>query len=526
MSNILIQLAPCEFGFQNSLKLKVDSRGCNLSKEKRAIFQLLIVICCGALVSISNGYTVPIFQSGVHKKIRVLSEQAHMSLLVADLKTNKIILSKNANHYMQPASTLKLFTAYAALKQLGAKYQFKTYLALDGSVIENKYVGNLILHFSGDPSLSKQDLADLFKNSFSGNINKISGDLVIEDGEFDQVNHGPGITWNEVDECYAAPISAIIINKNCITGMLTKRANKIYITLEDDVHTPIDTYIKIQNNCGDAQEANYNQYFVGEHEVLELEPSDRYRYHLSGCVAPSFTQIPLNFAVKSPRNAAINVIKGILSNQGIELAGKIKFIKHYRHKKTLVRLKEHRSADLSELIMELLKESDNIIANALFKKLSSTTLARSGNWLDSEQQVKLLLKAQITGIKDAAITDGAGLSRYDRVQAKQLLQLLQSIYKDQALGRYIMRALPMAGKDGTLAKRFQDRLDKHTDIIAKTGGLTGVATLAGYMLRDGAPRFAFVIMMDGNKNIRDNLLDNESKLLMTIGKTYLRSNGS
>ncbi len=149
------------------------------------------------------------------------------------------------------------------------------------------------------------------------------------------------------------------------------------------------------------------------------------------------------------------------------------------HEATL--LATHHSKPLSDLVKIMLKDSNNIIANALFKTLGHYRSHTQGSWSNGGKALVDILR-QHTKINTAQVMlrDGAGLSRYNLCTPSQIAQLLQTIHNDPSLSRYILPALPIAGVDGTLANRMPS-LRTTRAFRAKTGSMTGVSNLAGFL---------------------------------------------
>ena len=144
---------------------------------------------------------------------------------------------------------------------------------------------------------------------------------------------------------------------------------------------------------------------------------------------------------------------------------------------------------LEQVLQLMMKKSDNLHAEAVFFQLGNTAEAAA------EQMEQTLLKA---GAEEGsyAITDGSGLSLYNYVTARTVVQLLRYAYHQPAIYGALYPALPVAGVDGTLERRMRNTLAAR-NVHAKTGTVTGVSSLAGYVTTRDGRLLAFAILLNG-----------------------------
>lgn len=136
-------------------------------------------------------------------------------------------------------------------------------------------------------------------------------------------------------------------------------------------------------------------------------------------------------------------------------------------------LAEHRSAPLADLLQPVNKESHNLYAEALFRRLGAGS---GGGWAAGSRAVTDGLVAMGVASADVRVADGSGLSRYDLATPRAIARVLTSMHESEAF----VRSLPVAGVDGTLARRFAQSPLKGR-LRAKTGTMSGVSAIAGYM---------------------------------------------
>lgn len=114
----------------------------------------------------------------------------------------------------------------------------------------------------------------------------------------------------------------------------------------------------------------------------------------------------------------------------------------------------HHSDALTELLTYMLKQSDNLIADSLLKKLGFVYYHRRGSWKDGVYSIKSILRDTGINFRSIHIEDGSGLSRYNFVNPYQIFKLLFFSYHHLSIKNKLLAFLPSAGHDGTLAGRM------------------------------------------------------------------------
>lgn len=155
-----------------------------------------------------------------------------------------------------------------------------------------------------------------------------------------------------------------------------------------------------------------------------------------------------------------------------------------------------RSHTLKDVLMPMLKESDNLYAESLFFQIAASQTARPAKAAHARQIIKReLSKAGVTGVP-YRIADGSGLSLYNYVTPELMVKLLCYAYKNTKIFMQLYPALPIAGQDGTLKKRMTGPYT-NGKVKAKTGTLTGISSLAGYLTTANGHVLAFSIINQG-----------------------------
>lgn len=444
-----------------------------------------------------------------------LPEGANLTLLVQGVGETTPIFAYNNAQQSLPASTLKVITGIAALLELGEEFRFVTqFETFDKIENDGTLAGDLIIRFSGDPTLSRQDIRNLVSGLRKVGIKSISGDLVVDVSAFAGQDKAPGWPWNDLTQCFNAPPSAAIIDRNCFSLTLSANKKNTTATVNIAKFYPIHIQSDVKVLERGSPDAAYCE--------LDVIPGELNRFLLSGCLVERKDPLPLAFSVQDGASYSGAIVKNEILNAEIAFSGQIR-------KQTLLRdpstvLVIHQSEPLRNLLTRMLKKSDNLIADTLFRTIGQHRFKTAGTWRNSELAIRQILKnAANIDLSNNIMVDGSGLSRHNLITPTMMMNVLQFIgINDDKLNFISM--LPEAGKDGTLAYRGGlDAAGVNGKVNAKTGALKGVYNLAGFITAASGKKIAFVQFVTGysvppgaEKNRRAPLVRFESRLYKDI----------
>ncbi len=393
------------------------------------------------------------------------------------------ILAYHANHYFSPASNTKLFTATAILRLLGPNYHFQTTIGWQPSARhKDRIQGNLYLHFSGDPSLTITDLAQLFKKIKIMGINTIDGNIVLDDTIFTGPNHSLGTPVDDLPFCYSAPATSIILNHNCFSINLKLAHNRF-------IASPITPkgLFGLHNNLVVADQKALLSC------VFQPHVDSRNQLWLNGCFPANQRQY-FSFAIQNPNLFAKQAIARILTKEHLQLNGKII---NGKIPQPINIAAQHQSAPLNHMVQHMLKVSDNVYAMSFDRTLGKKVYG-IGSIKAGVSAIKQILKPLVKiDFNKVSLEDGAGFSRYNLVSPQQLTALLFSIYHDPMLKKNIMPGLPVAGRSGSLSNRMK-KPPLVNKVWAKTGTMHNVTTLSGYLFVSPKKTLIFSIMVNNS----------------------------
>ncbi|SQD76803.1 D-alanyl-D-alanine carboxypeptidase/D-alanyl-D-alanine endopeptidase [Moritella yayanosii] len=412
--------------------------------------------------------------------------------------SNNTASQHNAKLLFTPASIQKLLTALTAKLYLTDEYIFNT--SLHGK-ISKQSVSEMEFNFTGDPTFSRDDLRNMLKRLKARGITKISGDITLNQSRFNGYNWGNGQVWNDQAICYATQASALVINNNCVLGNLKRSADLKQATIYIPEYEPIILTSQVDIISKAQQQAQFCD--------LEVIRHPNNNYTLFGCITPSKRNLPLSFAISDPVTYFTALLNAELAQANIEFTGNV--VESFQTVNTAV-IVNHQSPPLADIITKMMKESDNLIADILFKTIGAEYFQQPGNYRNGAKAMREILAGEGLSLASNVIADGSGLSRHNLVSTQTMFNVLVYVIRhDDEL--QLLDTMPISGLDGTLQYR-RGLLTKKLigKIVAKTGSLKGLSNLVGFVKTEKNHRVPFVLMVSGyNPNAIEQDNSNQPK---------------
>ncbi len=408
----------------------------------------------------------------------------NVGIMVVDLNTGANLFEKQAKKTFVPASNMKLFSEAVALLALGSEYQIPTTLSTDAKTLtQGRLNGSLYLHLSPDPSFTHQALFVMLEQLKKWGVNQITGDIVVQSDLAVVSPYPPGMVARDAQFSYGAPVGPLILDENRLT-VTTNPASQVGQLAYVETSSPngvfnIDNHVETKasgKGCGVSVAFD-------EQGVL----------HVRGCVGVGQMAIIQRVPVKYPVSYLRTHILYQLAQNNIQLNGQVKM--GGMPTNTLL-VTKHLSPPIKQLMSATLKPSDNLYANSLHLLAANQISKHSTTWAEAQNITRQFLQQQ-TGIdmSDAVFADGSGLSRLNKVTPYQTISLLTFLYHKFPLAFEYIAALPISGLDGTLQKRLNLPYQKGL-IRAKTGTMTGILSLSGYLITKNDHNIAFTIYIN------------------------------
>ena len=307
------------------------------------------------------------------------------SLLVANSE-GRIIISKNKNKKLVPASILKLLTSLVAFHFLGSDYHYTTEFYLDRH-------SNLKIKGFGDPLLISEIVNDI-----SGRLSELIGrstvlnDLVVDDSHFNLPLTLPGISSSP--QPYDAPNGALCVNFNTVFFKRTKSGH-----ISAEAQTPLLPYAEQKIKARNLKNGRF---------VLSNIENENTIY-------------------------AGKLFRYFLKQHGIRFSGTVTPGRVNESQDNLIHRYVSRFS-LAQIISKLLEHSNNFITNQLFISSGIEALGPPGN-LEKGVAAALDYSSKVLQIKNMSIVEGSGISRRNRVSAHQMLRVLDKFKPHHQLMR-------------------------------------------------------------------------------------------
>jgi len=413
---------------------------------------------------------------------------------VRSLPSGRVLYALNATHAFRPASTLKLVTTAAALDAYGPDARLVTTVEtagrLDGlgRVLGDVYlVGRgdtcLSARFSpGRPTAAFEQMADAL---VAAGVRRIEGRIVGHEGAFVGERRGSGWTWEDLVWSYGAEVSALSWNDDLVELTLLPGERAGDPALLD--RTPETPLLEVESTvvttaAGSAEDVR-----------LEKQPGSR-RARLSGSL-PLGGNWSGRLAVEDPARFAAEAFASVLQAKGVRVVGGVATTREALPVGARV-LARHESPPMAQLVRVVNKESQNLHAETLLRLVGLKQKGEGSVERGHEAVHELLARL---GVPDEGwgLSDGSGLARTDLVTPHGLAALLVAMDR-HAQAAAFRDSLPVAGRDGTLAKRMTGTAAEGR-VSAKTGTLALANALAGYVTTLRGDRLAFAIVVNNHE---------------------------
>jgi len=408
------------------------------------------------------------------------------AIVVAPLSPGGITIEANASLPMNPASTMKLVTTYAALGLLGPAHIWRTEAFVTGSLLGDALEGDLLIRGGGDPKLVIEDLWLLVQRIRSYGIRELRGDVVLDRSAFAPAAHDPGGFDGERFRPYNTGPDALLLNFNAIAiGFVpepeTKSARIVAVPALAGMKLPPAVKL-IDGPCNDWRGR------------LQADFSDPMAPVFRGAYPQACGERVWHLSVLDHERYFAAAFTALWSSAGGSLRGRVR---DGRVPAEARRIAVRESAPLAEVIRDVNKFSNNVMARQVFLSLAMAPGSPPASSSRAEAALRGFLDSRGLAMPELVLENGSGLSRIERLSAASLARLLRHAYASPLMPE-LMASLPLVGVDGTLRNRNAAAGQAHL----KTGLLADVRALAGYLLSASGRRYVVVAIIN-HTNARD-----------------------
>ena len=415
--------------------------------------------------------------------------ETSVGIYVHEIGAAEPLVSHRAEQPLNPASVMKLVTTYAGLELLGPAYQWSTDLYTDGVVQQDVLVGNLIIKGSGDPKFTIENFWLLLRTLRAKGVREIRGDLLLDQSRFTTDYPDPGRFDNEPTQPYNTTPDALLTNFKTFTLTFAPEPETKGVRITVDPPLP---QLQIVNNLTLTEGAC--GMWMNRMKVQIQDSGDTARLSFIGPYSRHCGEQANYFSLLSHRA----YVAGLFNHLWRELGGV--FNGRVRDGETPAngaKLASQRSPALSEIVRDINKFSNNVMARQLLLSIGAAANGAQATPERGARAVQQLFAGKGLLMPQLVIDNGSGLSRIERVSARDLGQMLLTAFRSPVMPEFIA-SMPLVGVDGTMYRRLTN-----TPVVGqahiKTGLLSGTRAMAGYVL-DAKGRRIVTIMLINHPN--------------------------
>ncbi|MGZ9031520.1 MAG: D-alanyl-D-alanine carboxypeptidase/D-alanyl-D-alanine endopeptidase [Burkholderiaceae bacterium] len=435
------------------------------------------------LGSPANGQSTvpPVLPESVAAELRAARVPLNaIAISVVPLSDSGITMAINEHQSMNPASTMKLATTLAGLELLGPQYVWRTEVLTTVPLKQGVLEGDLWLRGGGDPRLVIEDLWLLVQRIRGSGVREIRGDLVLDRSAFDAIAHDPAAFDGEALRPYNAGPDALLLNYKAVSFHFVPDAEARQVrvfALPAIAGMAVPATVKTtEGPCSDWRAR------VGGDFADPMRPQFRGVFPLS-CGDKVW-----HVNLLTPVQYAQGLFRQLWEASGGTWRG--------RARDGVVpadarRIALHESRPLAEVIRDVNKFSNNVMARQLFLTIGAETTRQPASMELAQRAVGDWLVSRGLDRREFVLENGAGLSRVERMTAAGLARLLVASYNSPLMPE-LMSSLPIVGVDGTMRKRLGAAGSAHI----KTGLLADARAIAGYVLTASGRRYAIVALVN------------------------------
>lgn len=409
--------------------------------------------------------------------------RATTGIVIYDLTDSVEVYSNCADKLLRPASILKILPSVTAVDYIGGESEcFKTSVYFQSEVKNGILDGNVYIKGGFDPEFMDEDMNRLVDGIAATGVKTVCGNLIGDVSMADTVYWGEGWCWDDAPSSFQPYMSALIFEKGRVKVKVPPLG-----TGKDVTVFPKSTFYELQDLRRDEAYRNRRpgvmRDWTENGNMLTVQGNVKYTYtkELSMYRSQDFFMHTL-----AERLAAKGIkFKGFLFGETPEDVFEVCSVTH----------------KLKDALKEALKESDNLSADAILFQLGKEFHTKYIDRNDCLKIVKRKIRELGFDPADFKMVDGCGISLYNYISANLMIEFLKYAYYTEDIRYYIYQNLPISSHDGTLKHRMY-KTPAQGRVHAKTGTVTGVSSLAGYVECKNGKTLAFVIISNGIVPIR------------------------
>jgi D-alanyl-D-alanine carboxypeptidase/D-alanyl-D-alanine-endopeptidase (penicillin-binding protein 4) len=434
-----------------------------------------------ALSAAAWSQELPIPLRDALKRAEIPPEAA--AVYVREAGSGPVLVAHNDKASFSPASVMKLVTSDAALELLGPTFTWKTRAFTEGVQNGDVLEGDLIIKGSGDPKLVLENFWLFLRRIRARGIREIRGNVLLDRSAFEQVAFDPTLFDGDPLKPYNVGPDALLVNYKALAVRLAPDTVNRSVAVAIDppfLDYPVAAPRLGNGDCGDWRAKLKASFDAGGARFAGIYPAS--------CGERTWYVHPWQMTHTQYFGL---LFRRIWAELGGTFRGEVRDGTVPPNARLVA---EWESASLSEVIRDINKYSNNVMARQLLLTISGQLATQPATVVNGAAAVRTWLSNKGIDAPELVVENGSGLSRIERMAASTMGKLLDAAFRSPLMPEF-MASMPLAGNDGTMRSRVKERsVAGHAHI--KTGMLNEVRAIAGYVLAASGKRYVVVCFIN------------------------------
>ena len=411
-----------------------------------------------------------------------------VGISVQEVGTSRPLLTANSAVALNPASTIKLVTTYGALELLGPAFRWKTETYLGGPLRDGVLEGDLVLKGYGDPKLTLEAFWLLLRDLRARGLKDIRGDLVLDRTQFSPAEFDASRFDGDALRPYNVGPDALLVNFKAVRFHFVPEPERraVRVFAEPRIVEIANDLRLADTPCGDWRER-----MKADFQLQAPAPKAAFSgTYNAGCgerdwhvamLAPNQYTASVFRLLWTELGGTIGGTAGGSAREGTAPQGKPSFA-------------SIESPTLSEVVRDINKFSNNVMARQLFLTIGAEQAGAPATAANAQRSIKAWLAKKGLDFPELVMENGSGLSRIERISAQSLTSMLVAAFRSPVMPE-LVASLPLIAVDGTMRRRMKSESIAGQAHI-KTGSLSDVRAIAGYVLDRSGRRYAVTMIVN------------------------------
>ena len=402
---------------------------------------------------------------------------------VQEVGGGPVLAASNWNTSFSPASIMKLVTSSAALELLGPAFTWKTQAYADSRQAGDVLYGDLIIKGNGDPKLVVENFWLFLRRIRAHGIRELRGNVVLDRSAFQDMPFDPASFDGDPMKTYNVGPDALLLNYKAFGFRFVpdEAARKVHLIVDP----PVAGYPVVAPALSNGDCSNWRMKL---RPVIDGNAARFIGVYPASCGDRTWYVHPYQMTHTQYFAA---VFRRIWTELGGTFRGEVR---NGLVPPTARLVAEWESVSLSEVIRDINKHSNNVMARQLLLTIANNVLKLPATPDHGAAVVRTWLTNKGIDAPELSIENGAGLSRIERISALTMGRLLAAAFQSPTMPEF-MSSLPLAGHDGTMRQSLRTQSVAGYAHI-KTGMLNEVRAVAGYVLAASGKRYVAVFMIN------------------------------